>query len=307
MTLRVLTCSERILDKVLGPPQRGLVQSAFESAANLAFANGFLLSLNAAPYPQKRTGVTVNGTSVFHSYNPLAYQSAANEEQKRIFSSALSLMPNGMLLSAQRGNFPFTTLKPGMPVILGSGWLTLEAISCALDCTTCPRWNPRIEPWEVPDLALLKENMLLMKGFCQNDQGQDHDESFRIEACATLEALAERLCGRGPGLTPSGDDFLAGFMAVGWLLYGPQPNFLASCQYVVELARLRTHVLSQCWLSYAAAGDVAQPVKTLLDALKYRDQDQLEQCTRHVLAMGASSGYDLLQGIFYGIDCFSRF
>ena len=269
MTISVLACSERILEQVMGPPQRGLVHSAFTSAANLGFANGFLLSLNASP--------------------------------------SLALMPNGLLLEANEGAFPFTALKAGMPVVLGTGWLALEAIACSLDCTCCPRWNPRIEHPESLNMALLRDNACQIALLCQSRRPLPLGELPVYGEGEMLEALAETLCGRGPGLTPSGDDFLAGCMAVGWLLYGPQPAFLASCQCVNEIARRRTHELSQCWLAYAAAGDVASPIGTLLSALTSQDQEGLERATTHVLALGASSGYDLLQGILYGIKHFPMF
>ena len=105
------------------------------------------------------------------------------------------------------------------------------------------------------------------------------------------------LCGRGMGLTPTGDDMLAGWMAIGWLLKGPKPDFLAVCQQIVAIARRQTHLLSQCWLNYAANGYVAEPIGALLHALTQEDDVQLVQATRAVLAMGATSGYDVIQGM----------
>ncbi|MHB8597468.1 MAG: oxamate carbamoyltransferase subunit AllH family protein [Ktedonobacteraceae bacterium] len=117
--------------------------------------------------------------------------------------------------------------------------------------------------------------------------------------CPSLNVIdmARALCGRGMGLTPSGDDMLAGWMAIGWLLHGPQPDFLAACQQIVAIAQQQTHLLSQCWLECAANGYVAEPVGTLLHALTQEDEQQLAHSSQAVLAMGATSGYDLIQGI----------
>ena len=90
---------------------------------------------------------------------------------------------------------------------------------------------------------------------------------------------------------------LAGWMAAGWLVYGPVASFLDACQHIVEVAKRRTHLLSQCWLEYAAEGNVASPISALLDALTRDDEGQLAAAVEAVLAMGASSGYDLIQGI----------
>ena len=119
------------------------------------------------------------------------------------------------------------------------------------------------------------------------------DESALID----IHTLASYLCGRGIGLTPSGDDILAGWMAAGWLLYGPQPDFLAACQHIVEIARQQTHILSSCWLALAAEGNFAEPVVELLHAMTRADDTRLEDSIKAVLAMGATSGYDLIQGI----------
>ena len=109
--------------------------------------------------------------------------------------------------------------------------------------------------------------------------------------------LARHLCGRGIGLTPTGDDILAGWMAAGWLLHGPQAGFVETCRRIVEIARQQTHLLSQCWLAHAAHGNVAEPIAALLYAMTCADDFQLENAIKAVLAMGATSGYDLIQGI----------
>lgn len=263
----------------MGPPQRGLVHSAFASAANLLFADGFLLSLNASPAP--------------------------SHDLSR--SGAFSCMPNGLLLSASAGTWPFSAFKADMSVLLGAGRLVFEALPCSLDGSTCPRWNPHIEHPRWLDLALLRDNAHWLACFCHLHQPPTASILPENGENEDILALATKICGRGPGLTPAGDDFLAGWMAVGWLLYGPGSAFLAICQHITDLARQHTHILSQCWLDYAATGDVASPINQLLTALLNPDQTMLEQSASHVLALGATSGYDLIQGILYGIAAFPLF
>src|SRR5438132_7846886 len=116
-----------------------------------------------------------------------------------------------------------------------------------------------------------------------------------------VRSMAQYLCGRGVGLTPTGDDILAGWMAVNWLLYGPSACLLEACQQFVTVAKQQTHLLSQCWLGYAAAGNVAMPIKALLDALTKKDDTRLAASTQAVLSMGATSGRDLIHGIVLGL------
>ena len=99
---------------------------------------------------------------------------------------------------------------------------------------------------------------------------------------------------------------LAGWMAVGWLLYGATPEFLGACEQIVEVARQQTHLLSRCWLGYAARGEVASPIVALLAALTGdgENEAQLVQAAQAVLAMGATSGYDVITGILLGLNMY---
>ncbi|HET7637174.1 MAG TPA: DUF2877 domain-containing protein, partial [Ktedonobacteraceae bacterium] len=117
-----------------------------------------------------------------------------------------------------------------------------------------------------------------------------------------VRAMAQYLCGRGIGLTPAGDDMLAGWMACNWLLHGPTTRLLEACQQILLVARQQTHLLSQCWLSYAAEGNIALPMRDLLAALTQERQELLLAATRDVLALGATSGYDFMQGILLAAD-----
>jgi hypothetical protein len=77
---------------------------------------------------------------------------------------------------------------------------------------------------------------------------------------AAARAQAERLIGLGPGLTPEGDDLLAGALAVSAVLHGPLDGVLP------EDLRARTTRLSATLLELAARGAVMEPVHGLLSA-----------------------------------------
>jgi hypothetical protein len=269
----------------MGMPQRGTVHSVFNAAANIVFPGNFVLSLNAL---------------------------------------ATSRMPNGLQLSSPPGSFPFSALRAGMPVIFGAQRLHIEAIDCSLDLSQSPQWNPHIQRSDQLDMTILQKNYTRIKTMAEEWdcalRGEGHSDS-RGGGCGgrgfhnptpaptgygplsteqedtDIHTLARYLCGRGIGLTPSGDDILAGWMAAGWLLYGPEPDFLTACQQIVEIARQQTHILSSCWLAHAAEGNVAEPVAELLHAMTRTEDSQLESAMKAVLAMGATSGYDLIQGI----------
>jgi hypothetical protein len=72
------------------------------------------------------------------------------------------------------------------------------------------------------------------------------------------------LLGRGPGLTPAGDDVLAGLLA-GRAAYGPDDRALADA--ICALAPSRTTALSAALLRHAARGECIPEVAAFTAAL----------------------------------------
>jgi len=97
------------------------------------------------------------------------------------------------------------------------------------------------------------------------------------------EPQAALYAGRGAGLTPAGDDLLAGYVAGLVLLHGETKR---AAQLVNELAG-RTAPLSATLLRHAARGEVPEPVHILLASGD----------TRPLLAFGHSSGIAWLRGL----------
>lgn len=104
---------------------------------------------------------------------------------------------------------------------------------------------------------------------------------------------ALQLAGLGPGLTPSGDDFILGVMLAAWAgLYAA-----AAEEYCVPLAHAaspRTTSLSAAFLHAAARGEAMSPWHTLFAALAC--PDNLPAALRAVLKIGHTSGADALAG-----------
>ena len=105
-----------------------------------------------------------------------------------------------------------------------------------------------------------------------------------------LAAAFRRLEGRGAGLTPSGDDVLAGILLVCAIRPDRRPT-------LGGLARsARTTALSRAFLRWAAAGQSIQPAHALLDAAGSGDRDAMGRAARSLAAVGATSGRALVAG-----------
>lgn len=207
-------------------------------------------------------------------------------------------LPNGLELSVAAGAFPFSALRPGIQALLGAERLHIEAVNCSLDLSFCERWDPYIQRPADLDEALLARNTLRLAGLASAREATLDLAAIPLEE---PDAMVRYLCGRGPGLTPAGDDLLAGWLAGGWLLRAGDGRFQDTCRLVVEVAERQTHLLSRAWLGYAAQGAFALPIVELLAALCVEDHERLERAAAAVLTLGATSGHDLVQGVLLGL------
>ena len=100
------------------------------------------------------------------------------------------------------------------------------------------------------------------------------------------------LVGRGAGLTPSGDDALAGALLV--------THALGAGHALADAVRARlgaTTAVSAALLDAAADGYAARPVVTLVDAAVATDLAGVRRALPAVLAIGHTSGADTVIGI----------
>ncbi len=332
---QTVSYSTYVAEAVVGPPRRGLVHSVFHAAANIVFPGAFVLSLNTATSPRMPNGIqlpTLPGAMpVSHlrvgmpillgarrlCIQPLDY---TLDLSHAIQWHAYIERPAMLDMNVVRKNIAwleqYVILHPTT-----RQWEDGRPQQVVLHPTTrqwedgrpqgAPPRNPTAPVPTIYDPAQHRYIVGTGEGWrggvapCGRPSSFSYPNSTDLpcgRSSSHVTDMARALCGRGMGLTPSGDDMLAGWMAIGWLLHGPQPDFLAACQHIVAIAQQQTHLLSQCWLECAANGYVAEPIGTLLHALTQQDEQQLALSTQAVLAMGATSGYDLIQGILLATD-----
>lgn len=106
---------------------------------------------------------------------------------------------------------------------------------------------------------------------------------------ADLPGAVAALCGRGPGLTPAGDDVLAGILL---LAQDPAADTL--------VAGAPTNDIARAFLLWAARGQSIEPVHRFLAAAVAGDRPAGAAALGHVLRFGHSSGADLAAGLRLG-------
>lgn len=105
-----------------------------------------------------------------------------------------------------------------------------------------------------------------------------------------------RFIGLGPGLTPSGDDFLCGVLAGLRLCFPAGHPFATALSKAVSCHLSDTNDISAAFLRCALNGQFSQAVISLT-ALPPADE-----LTRSFRAIGHSSGIDTLCGIYYALQ-----
>ena len=104
--------------------------------------------------------------------------------------------------------------------------------------------------------------------------------------------------GAGPGLTPSGDDWLAGWTAYwAWRSAG-SGGFDRWAGAIREAACRRTGPVSRALLEGALAGELPEPAAGLLAALWTGRAAAVPGAARRLLRVGHSSGVDLAWGLW---------
>lgn len=106
-----------------------------------------------------------------------------------------------------------------------------------------------------------------------------------------LDGCARVLGGWGPGLTPAGDDVLAGIVLTMHAFGVPEARLHAAVDHV------RSTDLAVACLRWAARGQCIEPAHAVLAAVSGRDADRLAAAEARLVAHGATSGADLLLGI----------
>lgn len=116
---------------------------------------------------------------------------------------------------------------------------------------------------------------------------------------AVLRA-SRALLGFGTGLTPSGDD-LAGAALFGRRLVSRDPRWPAIGARLAREARTASHAISAALFADLVEGRSFESLHELADALAGGDDEAALEAARALVALGHSSGWDMLAGMAVGV------
>lgn len=212
-------------------------------------------------------------------------------------------------------SFSFDRIPGRVRVAWNAGSLTIEAFS--IDLGTARVWNSVVAPLPQAARNRLREDLGVIRTLLRDEAPAE--SVARIEqrsprASDGLAALAaglrhqdarqvalgaERLAGLGPGLTPSGDDALAGALVALAILRPPNQSALA--EPILQTTAGTTRI-SRAYIEAAARGEANDAWHQLLASLGTDDPLRLAATVRRVMAFGETSGADMLAGFVLAVE-----
>lgn len=246
-------------------------------------------------------------------------------------------LPHGIRLNTSSEPLFLELLRVGQPVACRGGILRISGADFSVDLRTARPWYidlrglhidlrrcDQAQAWAIAWSELTTSHHRsdpseVRKGFPPSE-GPSADSTVLLEQSgravpALLQATRDlqfeyaktsvrRLIGLGPGLTPSGDDFLIGYVAGLRCTAGnnlSRMQFLAAFNSELHETARNTNEISSAYLRSATKGHVSEPLATLAQHLTQAiDMSSVRAATHAALQVGHTSGSAGVLGLLLG-------
>ena len=214
-------------------------------------------------------------------------------------SSDAVRLPNGVTLPIHSSEGPFRSVVAGSAEVVGDGKVKLAGLEASIDRW----WDPRpilatATAGEVMGAVTVAADALELP----DDAGMGAALVKRAPGEFVRAALA--LLGAGEGLTPAGDDLIAGVVSAHILIgaalgdRGCEMVVTAATPALSRAAGARTTSLSAALLRHALRGEVVEPAARFLHAIV--GCGSVVEAREELRAVGHSSGRALTAGMLIG-------
>jgi hypothetical protein len=182
-----------------------------------------------------------------------------------------------------------SALRPGQPAQVGPGWLRLGEQFVCLErlrrrgSAPSPRAGPATAVVEAAAAALA----------VTGGPPEGLVPGVRALRCGRTREGVRLLAGLGEGLTPAGDDALAGYAAWRYATGAPAP--------ISAIAAGRSSPLGHAYLTCAERGELSEAGAAVLAAVRAGEPNAAATAAIALRDWGASSGAALLWGIEAGV------
>lgn len=249
-------------------------------------------------------------------------------------------VPHGIRLDTSSHSVLLHALRVGQPVACRGGILRIDGTDFSVDLRLAHAWHIDLKgfhidlcrpthaqswavAWSELRLHHYKSGMSENLGAFFLSKGRPAtpavSEILLQQGAYTIPSLLQTTCrlqlrevmisvqsliGLGYGLTPSGDDFLVGYLAGLWCTAGAnlsRMQFLMALGSELSQVSQNTNEISCTYLRSAAKGHVSEPIAKLAQRLNQaNNMSSLRAATQAALQVGHTSGSDGVLGLLLG-------
>lgn len=257
---------------------RGQLISVFDSAANIKTTDNrlFVITNNTVRSPITLNVIQDGGTLSFKNFMKFGSIIRGHRDQVMI--------DNDVTIGVRKTRLFENNL----------GYVTMRSLSKFCDKFDCifPSMIKLARPGCLlsPDITtrgLLPEQIRVINS---NSKKTDHDAAFAAFMARTLG----KLCGRGPGYTPAGDDFISGFLTMF--------NWCAKCLDFERIILPEEYSTMTSWTSYklmeySQECICDEEIQGMVNSLAFGRADEYSKKMVPLSFRGHTSGVDLVTGM----------
>ena len=253
-----------------------------------------------------------------------------------VLDRRLGNTPHGVACEVPESFVFYSVVRLGAPVSLRNGELQIDRRARVFDLSHATCWrgavsSPAIDRssldarhvvgrvWKMSQASSLSGGLLACWPSMSEAASPMHAAlTRRLDGClpllargtvkrdaTSIERALWAMIGLGPGLTPSGDDFIVGYLAALW----SQSSRDATLQPLLEDLRAplrsmtaKTGAISRQFILDASVGQFSEPLVDLVRAIALGNGDHVAIAAARVLRIGHSSGADAVLGLLFGLD-----
>jgi hypothetical protein len=243
-------------------------------------------------------------------------------------------LPQGIRIA--RKEAPLHSLTVNLRAAARAGVLRFDSFPLAIDLRSARVWNcpvPHLEAdlnspgaqeawstaWELLNKGQrLRRTDIIAGDLLQTEAGSPLSQRMSSPVMQLISATeqfdvktsiqaAQNMIGLGPGVTPSGDDILIGFLAGLWSLAGgnqPLLSFIHSFGSALVQIATQTSEISRTYLYHATQGQFSSSLSNLAEAIARHGI--VKQAAQIAMRLGHSSGMDSVTGLLIGLSVWKK-
>ncbi|HJR80215.1 MAG TPA: DUF2877 domain-containing protein [Anaerolineales bacterium] len=239
-------------------------------------------------------------------------------------------LPQGIRLTVK--NVPLSSLTVDVLAACRNGILRFQNSLLSIDLRGARIWNGRLSAsidmqrpasgraWSMTWKALNKQQRLKQTDLIGADLFKANAGSLltrmlsqpvqrliaateQLDSQAAADSAA-KMIGLGPGVTPSGDDLLLGYLAGLWSTAAQEQqrlDFLSKFGQSLSALKKETNEISRTYLYYAIKGEFSSSMLALVNAISDGEEPKLLSTAKEAMRVGHSSGLDSVTGLLIGL------